>query len=395
MASILLKPGREKSVLRRHPWVFSGAVGRVKGNPAPGDWVSVLDSRGRFLAWGTYSPGSQIRVRLWAWDEGALLTPDLLRERIQAAYARRQAWIDPQATDAYRVVFGESDGLPGLIVDRYADTLVVQFLSVGVDRWREVIADLLFDLPGVKRVYERSDAEVRRLEGLEPRVGLLRGEDLSERLQIRESGLSFWVDVRQGHKTGFYLDQRPNRRLAGRLAAGRRVLNAFAYTGGFAVYALAGGAANVVNVEASASALALGQENLALNRLPAERTEWIQGDVFQVLREFHRRGRRFDLVILDPPKFAATASQVPRAARGYKDINRLAFLLLEPGGVLMTFSCSGGLDAALFQKIVADAALDAGVEARIVARLTQGPDHPVLLSYPEAAYLKGLVVTVG
>lgn len=395
MASVFLKPGREKSVLRRHPWVFSGAVARVKGHPAPGDWVAVLDHRGRFLAWGTYSPRSQIRVRLWAWEESVLLTEELLRQRILAAHARRQRWLDAQATDAYRVVFGEADGLPGLIVDRYADTAVVQFLSVGVDRWREIVAKILLDLPGMRRVYERSDVEVRRLEGLEPRAGLLRGEEPPERLRIREHGLAFWVDVRRGHKTGFYLDQRPNRQLVRRLARGKRVLNAFAYTGGFAVYALAGGAASVLSIDTSAAALALGRENLALNDLPADRASWLEGDVFQVLREFHRQGRQFDLIVLDPPKFAATASQVPRAARGYKDINWLAFLLLAPGGVLVTFSCSGGLDAALFQKIVADAALDAGVEGRIVARLTQGEDHPVLLAYPESAYLKGLVVTVG
>ncbi len=395
MASVILKPGREKAVLRRHPWVFSGAVQKVKGHPGPGDWVSVLDSRGRFLAWGTYSPRSQIRVRLWAWEEGALLTPGLLRQRLHAAYARRQAWLDPEHTNAYRVVFGEADGLPGLIVDRYADTAVVQFLSVGVERWRETLADLILELPGIARVYERSDSEVRHLEGLEPRQGPLRGEAPPDRLRIRENGLAFWVDVQHGHKTGFYLDQRPNRQFVRTLAAGRRVLNAFAYTGGFAVYALAGGAASVLSVDTSADALALGRENVALNALPDERALWLEGDVFAVLRDFHRRGERFDLIILDPPKFAATAAQVPRAARGYKDINRLAFLLLEPGGVLVTFSCSGGVDAALFQKIVADAALDAGVEGRIVARLTQGPDHPVALPYPEAAYLKGLVVTVG
>ena len=395
MASILLKPGREKSVRRRHPWVFSGAVARVKGHPAPGDWVAVLDHQGRFLAWGTYSPRSQIRVRLWAWEEDALLSADLLRQRLRAAYERRQRWLDTQATDAYRVVFGESDGLPGLIVDRYADTAVVQFLSVGVDRWRETIADLLLDLPGIRRVYERSDVDVRRLEGLEPRVGPLRGDEPPDRLRIREQGLAFWVDVRRGHKTGFYLDQRPNRQVVRRLAAGKRVLNAFSYTGGFAVYALAGGASAVLSIDTSVEALALGRENVALNGLPADRATWLEGDVFQVLRDFYRAGRQFDLIVLDPPKFAATASQVPRAARGYKDINRLALLLLAPGGVLLTFSCSGGLDAALFQKIVADAALDAGVDGRIVARLTQGEDHPVLLSYPEAAYLKGLLVTVG
>lgn len=394
MASVILKLGREKSVLRRHPWVFSGAVARVKGNPAPGEWVSVLDAGGRFLAWGTYSPHSQIRVRLWAWEERDFLTPEWLRERIHRAAARRTPWIDPEQTNAYRLVFGEADGLPGLIADRYADTVVVQLLHVGLEPWREVIAEALAALPGVRCVYERSDVEVRALEGLDPRVGPLRGEEPPERLRIRENGLHFWVDVRRGHKTGFYLDQRLNRQVVRGLAAGRRVLNAFAYTGAFAVYALAGGAESVLSVDTSAEALALGREQIELNGLPAERAAWLEGDVFEVLRAFHAEGRRFDLIILDPPKFAPTASQVQRAARGYKDINRLAFLLLEPGGLLVTFSCSGGVDAALFQKIVADAALDAGVEARIVQRLFQGPDHPVALPYPEAAYLKGLVVAV-
>jgi len=393
MPTLILKPQREKALLRRHPWVFSGAVAKVKGNPAAGDTVVIADHRGQFLAWGAYSPTSRIRARVWSWRESDLIGPDFFRSRVQAAVARRAPWLDA-ATNAYRLVFAEADGLPGVIADRYADTVVVQFLSAGAEAWREAIADALLEATGAARLYERSDAEVRRLEGLPPRVGVLRGDAPPERLQITEHGHAFWVDVRRGHKTGFYLDQRENRAWVGAHAAGKRVLNAFAYTGGFAVYALAGGATEVLSVDTSADALALVQQHIAHNGLPAARSQTIQDDVFHLLRKFHAEGQRFDMVILDPPKFAPTAAQVPKAARGYKDINRLAFHLLAPGGLLVTFSCSGGLDAALFQKIVADAAVDAGVEARIVARLAQGPDHPVALNYPESAYLKGLVVTV-
>ncbi len=374
--------------------MFSGAVAKVKGNPAAGDTVVIADNNGRFLAWAAYSPASRIRARVWSWKESDLIGLTFLRGRVRAAVARRAPWVSAN-TDACRLVFAEADGVPGVVADRYGDTVVVQFLSAGAEAWREAIADALLEISGAVRLYERSDAEVRRLEGLPPRVGALRGDEPPERLRIAENGLAFWVDVRRGHKTGFYLDQRENRVWVGAHAAGRRVLNAFAYTGGFAVYALAGGAAEVVSVDTSAEALALAQENIALNGLPAAKAAFVQDDVFHLLRKYHSEGQKFDMVILDPPKFAPTAAQVKRAARGYKDINRLAFHLLPPGGLLVTFSCSGGLDAALFQKIVADAAVDAGVEARIVARLAQGPDHPVALNYPESAYLKGLVVEVG
>ncbi len=394
MPTLILKPGREKALLRRHPWVFSGAVAKVKGNPASGDTVAIADHRGQFLAWASYSPQSRIRARVWSWREGEVIGPDFFHRRVGAALARRASWLGAD-TDAYRLVFAEADGLPGVIADRYGETVVVQFLSAGAEVWREAITDALQEATGAARVYERSDAEVRRLEGLPPRVGVLRGDEPPDLIRIAENGRAFWVDVRRGHKTGFYLDQRGNRAWVGAHAAGRRVLNAFAYTGGFAVYALAGGASEVVSVDTSAEALALARENIALNGLPAGRAAFLQEDVFHLLRKLHSTGEKFDMVILDPPKFAPTAAQVPRAARGYKDINRLAFHLLPPGGLLVTFSCSGGLDAALFQKIVADAAVDAGVEARIVARLTQGVDHPVALNYPESAYLKGLVVVVG
>jgi len=394
MSTLVLRPGREKSLLRRHPWVFSGAIAKVKGNPASGDTVAIADNGGRFLAWAAYSPKSRIRARVWSWREDEVITPDFLRGRIRSAVNRRNSWVNADTT-AYRLVFAEADGVPGLIADRYGDTVVVQFLSAGAEAWRDALADALLAETGAQRLYERSDAEVRRLEGLPARVGVLRGDEPPERLQISENGLAFWVDVRRGHKTGFYIDQRENRAWVGAHAAGKRVLNAFAYTGGFAVYALAGGATEVVSVDTSAEALALARENIALNGLPMEKAAFVQDDVFHLLRKYHSEGQKFDMVILDPPKFAPTAAQVKRAARGYKDINRLAFHLLPSGGLLVTFSCSGGLDAALFQKIVADAAVDAGVEARIVARLAQGPDHPVALNYPESAYLKGLVVQVG
>ncbi len=393
MASLLLKPGREKALLRRHPWVFAGAVAQVKGRPAAGETVAVLTAQGRFLAQAAYSPRSQIRARVWTFREDEVIGPDWFRRRLEQARKRREGLIGPDTT-AYRMVFGESDGLPGLIVDRYEDTLVVQFLSAGAEYWRETLVDLLAAWPEVRHIYERSDTEARRLEGLEPRTGPLHGHP-PERVRYRENGLTFVADIFRGHKTGAYLDQRENRKVVRTLARGRRVLDVFAYTGGFTVHALAGGAASVVAVDASDEALRLARENVAGNGFDPHGVAWVQGNAFEVLREMVREGRTFDLVVLDPPKFAFRADQVPRAARGYKDINRLGFLLLNPGGYLVTFSCSGHVEAGLFQKIVADAALDAGRWGQVVRRLFQGPDHPVALPYPEAAYLKGLVVRVG
>jgi 23S rRNA (cytosine1962-C5)-methyltransferase len=381
-------------VLRRHPWVFSGAVAHVSGAPADGDTVEIRAANEDFLAWGAYSGRSQIRARLWSWEQGTTIDASFFRRRISEALEARRVMGLEADTDALRLVHAESDGLPGLVVDRYGDTLVVQFLSWGAERWRETIVELLAELSGMARIYERSDVSVRALEGLPQRKGLLGGEPLPKRVRIREHGLSFWADLAEGHKTGFYLDQRANRQRLGACAAGREVLDCFSYTGGFSVAALAGGAASVLAVDASASALALGRANLVLNGLPTERSEFMEGDVFQVLREFRDRGRFFDLIVLDPPKFAPTAAQAGRAARGYKDINLLAFKLLRPGGLLFTFSCSGGVGQALFQKIVAGAALDAGVDAQILERLRQGADHPVALNFPEGEYLKGLLLRV-
>ncbi len=389
---LTLKPSREKALLRRHPWIFSGAVARVEGDPPPGATVEVLSTHGDWLASAAYSPSSQIRARIWSFDPAQTVDAGFIRQRLEAAIRARDAY--RQESNALRLVHAESDGLPGLVVDQYSDTLVAQFLSAGAEFWKDAIADEVLRITGGKQLYERSDAEVRSLEGLESVDGWLRG-DGEPQLTVDENGLQFQVDLAGGHKTGFYLDQRRNRLRVRQLAAGREVLDCFAYTGGFAVNALVGEAAAVTLVEESAGALALAEGNAALNRLPAERMELIEADVFSQLRSFRDERRSFDMIILDPPKFAPTRAQVERAARGYKDINLLAFKLLRPGGLLVTFSCSGGVDAALFQKIVAGAALDAGVDARILDRMSQAPDHPVGLHFPEGEYLKGLVCQVG
>ncbi|GAB4580392.1 MAG: class I SAM-dependent methyltransferase [Anaerolineales bacterium] len=387
---LALKPGREKSVNHHHPWLFSGAIARVEGHPAPGETVRVAASTGEILALAAYSPASSIRARIWTWNPNEDIHANFFRARIARAMLTRQGYATPRG--ACRLIHGESDGLPGLIVDRYADTMVMQCLSWGAEFWRETFAPLLAELPGVVRVFERSDADVRQLEGLAPRVGPVLGDAPPAVIEIEENGLSFGVDVVRGHKTGFYLDQRANRQLVREKAAGREVLNCFAYTGAFTVYALAGGATSVLSIDSSAEALAQGRDNLTRNGLSPDQAIWLEGDVFRELRTFRDRARAFDLIILDPPKFAATAAQAERAARGYKDINLLAFKLLRPGGLLFTFSCSGGVSAEFFEKIVAGAALDAGVEAQIIGRMNQGADHPVALHFPEGTYLKGLVV---
>ncbi len=352
--------------------------------------MDLLSFDGDFLARAAFSPTSQIRARVWTFEDEAI-DADFFRRRIRAAIRSRALWRFSSVSDAFRLIHAESDGLPGLVVDRYGDTLVLQSLTAGCEAWKETLADLLLEETGLQTIYERSDADVRELEGLPPVIGPLRGALPPMPLVIHEHGLKFSVNLAGGHKTGFYLDQRQNRLRVRQLSEGREVLDCFCYTGGFALNALAGGARSVTAVDASAEALALGRQNASLNGQQAARLEWIEADVFQVLRRFRDEGRSFDLIVLDPPKFAPTAAQAEKAARGYKDINRLAFLLLRPGGLLVTFSCSGGVDAALFQKIVASAALDAGVQAQIVETLTQAPDHPVALHFPEGAYLKGLV----
>lgn len=395
MNKLILKKGREKAILRHHPWIFSGAIKAIEGHPDLGETIAVYDAHGQFLAWAAYSPNSQIRARIWTWDETQAIDQDFFRDRITAALKLRESLINPEKTNAYRLIHAESDLLPGLIVDRYDKALVVQILSAGIERWREDIVDILVDLIHPECIYERSDVAVRELEGLKERTGILFGELSQQPMKIKENDLNFWVDLATGQKTGFYLDQRDSRQFCRGIAQEKTVLNCFAFTGGFSIYALAGGAQSVLSIDSSEEALALARENIALNNLPQEKCDWIVGDVFEELRLLRDQGRQFDLVILDPPKFAPTASQAQKAARGYKDINLYGFKLLKPGGILLTFSCSGGIDAAFFQKIVADAALDAEVDAKILYRLGQSPDHPTHLAFPEGTYLKGLVVRVG
>jgi len=392
MSALVLKPGREKSLKRRHPWIFSGAIGRVAGKPGAGDTVEVKSAEGAVLALAAYSPDSQIRARVWSFDAGAAIDAEFFKARIARSLARRAGLAAAKHTNALRLVHGESDGLPGLVVDRYDDVLVAQFLSAGAERWRETLLDALAEATSCEAVFERSDAEVRKLEGLAPRVGFARGNRAARRCPIVEYGLNFRVDVEQGQKTGFFLDQRENRQRVRSLAAGREVLDGFSYTGGFAIAALAGGARRVLAVESSAPALEVARDNLAANALDAARVEFVKADVFAHLRLLRDQGARFGLVVLDPPKFAPTAAQARNAARAYKDVNLLAFKLLAPGGLLATFSCSGGVSAELFQSIIAGAALDAGAEASIIERFHAAADHPVALEFPEADYLKGLLV---
>jgi 23S rRNA (cytosine1962-C5)-methyltransferase len=390
MSSIVLKPGREKSLLRRHPWIFSGAVHHADESIASGQTVNVLSSAWQFLARASYSPTSQIRARAWTFEDEPV-DREFFRKRIRSAIQSRDTRNVKLDTDAYRLIYAESDNLPGLIVDRYGDVLVLQSLTAGSEFWKETLADLLLEETGLSTIYERSDADVRELEGLPPTTGILRGTNPQLLITSIEHSLKFNINLQSGHKTGFYLDQRENRLRVRELAKDKDILDCFCYTGGFTVNGLAGGAKSVLSIDSSADALALAKENVALNDLPLEKTNFIEGDVFQVLRRFRDENRSFDMIILDPPKFAPTAAQAERAARGYKDINLLAFKLLRPGGMLVTFSCSGGIDAGLFQKILAGSALDAGVDAQILEHLSQAADHPVALHFPEGAYLKGLI----
>ena len=391
MHKLILKPGREKSLKRRHPWIFSGAVAKLEGAAQAGDTIEVRSHAGELLALAAYSPHSQIRARTWSWGVCDIDATFFAKCVEDAALARAALSID-RVSDALRLVHAEADGLPGVVADRYGDTVVVQLLSAGADRWRDAIADALCALPGIARVWERSDADARELEGLEPRSGLLRGKPLPGAPVIVEHGLKFKVEIDAGHKTGFYLDQRDNRLLLRTLAAGKDVLDCFSYTGGFAINALHGGAQSVMAIDSSGLALEMARANSQLNGVDG--VEWVEGDVFQMLRRLRDQGRTFDLIVLDPPKFAQTAAHAEKAASAYKDINLFAFKMLRPGGFLMTFSCSGGVSADLFQKIVAGAALDAGVDARIEAWLHAAPDHPVALNFPESEYLKGLLCRV-
>ena len=395
MKVVRVRAGKERSLLRRHPWVFEGSI--AGGKADSGETVRVESSDGRFLAWAAYSPQSSIRLRAWSFDEHERIDAEFFVRRIAAAIAMRHRLA--VASDGVRLVHGEADGLPGLVVDRYGDTLVAQFLAAGVERWKSAIADALLEKTGAARLYERSDTSARNREGLPAATGWLRGgagdAEPSTELEIREHGWRFALDIANGHKTGFYLDQRDNRRFFAELVRHfgvERVLNCYCYSGGFSVAALAGGAQHVLAVDSSAPALARAEANVAANGFDASRHEVACADVNAQLRALLQDRRSFDAIVLDPPKLAPTVAHAERAARAYKDINRLALTLLAPGGLLFTFSCSGGIDVDLFHKIVAGAGIDAGVDGFVHARLAAAPDHPMTIEFPEGEYLKGLAI---
>ena len=394
MKTIKLRDGKERSLQRRHPWVFEGSV--ASGKADPGETVRVVSHASEFLAWAAFSPVSKIRLRAWSFIEADRIDAALVARRIEQAIAMRARL--PIDSDGVRLIHGEADGLPGLVVDRYGDVLVAQFHAVGVERWKSVIVEQLLRATGLDRLYERSDSNSRVLEGLESRTGWLHGDGTTE-LTITEHGLRYGVDIAAGHKTGFYLDQRDSRlrfMQTVRHFGFERVLNCYAYTGGFSVAALAGGAVHVTSVDSSAPALQRAAQNVALNfeqrDFEAARHSVLDADVNQTLRKLREEGAHFDAIVLDPPKFAPTVAHAERAARAYKDINRLAVGLLAPGGMLFTFSCSGGIPADLFHKIVAGAGLDAGVDGYVHARLGAAPDHPMTVTFPEGDYLKGLAI---
>jgi len=393
---VVLKPGREKPVRQRHPWIFSGAISAIAPAAADGEIVDVRDAQGAFLARGYLNRRSQIQVRLLTWDAAERIDADFWQRRVRAALALRAALPEVQGCTALRLVNAESDFLPGLTVDRFGDFLVLQAGTLAIDRRKQELAELLLAETGARGVIERSDMAVRRLEGLASVSGRLAGSEPDGMIEVIEDGLHFHVDLLRGQKTGFYTDQRTNRRRVAPYCPGQRVLNAFSYTGAFAVHALRAGAAHVTNIDSSVEVLTLAESNLRRNGFdPDAIAENIAGDVFTVLRDWEAETDRvYDVVILDPPKFAQNQAAVERALRGYKEINRLALRRLRPGGILATFSCSGLVSSDLFQKVVFGAAIDAGRPVQVLESLRQSADHPVALNFPEGEYLKGLIVRV-
>ena len=405
MEKVRLKAKRDRSVRLRHPWIFSGAIEPVAESVAAGETVEIVDAAGATLGYGSYAPASQIRVRMLSFDPQTVPDEKFIEGRVAAAVGRRADFFANAYTNAVRLVNAENDGLPGVVADYYAGWVVCQFTSAGAERWKPTIAAALMKFaPFCQGVSERTDVDVREKEGLKSckveglkgcpggGFGVLTGEEPPEFVEIFEGNVKFLVDVRRGHKTGFYIDQRDARQTVGSLANGADVLNCFSYTGGFGLFARACGAQSVTQVDISKGALELAKRNEALVHLCGTKTEYVEADVFKYLRSCRDAGRQFDLIVLDPPKFASVKSQVMKAARGYKDINLLAMKLLKPNGVLATFSCSGAMSTELFDKVLAEAALDAGRDFQMLARTRQGADHPVALNFPEGLYLKGLIL---
>lgn len=394
MASVKLKSSRDKIIQHKHPWIFSGAIDSVSGNPSNGEVVEIINSSGVLAGRGSYSSASQIKVRVLSFDPNEIINDNFVQNKILNSIELRNQFINPETTDACRLVNAENDGLPGVIVDKYGDYLVCQFLSAGAEYLKDKIIEILIDVTKSKSIYERSDADIRIKENLQQVTGTLFGKEPDDLVEIKENGIKFFVDIKAGHKTGFYLDQSENRKIFSGFAKEKNVLNCFSYTGAFSVYALKAGAKSVVNVETSGSANEIALKNIRLNNLDENKIEFVNDDVFKVLRKFRDEGKSFDVIILDPPKFAENAAQVDKAARAYKDINLLAIKLLNKNGLLFTFSCSGHITPELFQKIIAGASTDSARQVKIIKQLAQSPDHPVALNFPEGLYLKGLVCNV-
>lgn len=395
-ADVILKQGRDRPVRNRHPWIFSGAIEHVKGHPQPGDIVNIVGADGDWLAAGYYNPKSQIVARILTWNSAETIDETFWRGKLQVAIAARSFLKLEPDTTAYRIVNAEADGLPGLVADKYGDFIAVQCTTLGIDLRKQIIADTLAELMRPAGIIERSDQNARRKEGLGDSTGVIRGNAPADELVVRENTLKFAVELFKGHKTGLYLDQRENRAVVCRpeIVAGKEVLNAFCYTGGFGVYAAARGAGRIVNLDSSAPILEQAKKNITLNAGSRKEDEYAAGDAFTVMRSYADAGRKFDVVILDPPKFVQNQSDIPRAARGYKDLNRLAMLLLRPDGILATFSCSGLVGMEMFQTFVFRAAVDACRNVQILKHMEQAPDHPMLVTFPESMYLKGLLCRV-
>ncbi|AZZ98651.1 class I SAM-dependent methyltransferase [Pseudoalteromonas sp. R3] len=392
--ALYLQPGREKSLKRKHPWIFSKAIKKVKGKPALGDTVIIYSHDGQYLATAAYSPDSQIRARIWSFDQSEQIDQSFFERRLARALAAREQVIEEGQLTGFRLCAAESDGLPGITIDKFDNYLVCQLLSAGAERHKGEIVQALRTLFPECHIYERSDVDVRKKEGLEKTTGVLWGDEPEAPVVIMENGLKIEVDIKSGHKTGFYLDQRDSRAALERFSKGKSVLNCFCYTGTFGLYALRGECEEVINVDVSQPALDTAKRNVEHNELDLSRAQFVKQDVFKLLRQYREEGRQFDTIVMDPPKFAESKAQLNGACRGYKDINMLAMQLLKPGGTLLTFSCSGLMEQNLFQKVVADAALDAGKDLLIMERLNQAADHPIAGCYPEGFYLKGLICKV-
>lgn len=393
MIDIILKKGKEKAAILRHPWIFSGALDKIKSKPANGEIVAVWSASQEFLAYGYFNDQSRVALRLLEWDQEVTIDEAWYTQKLEKAIASRAHLLN-ENTNTCRLVFSEADFLPGLIVDKYADYLAVQILSAGIESVKETIINILRSILNPKGIFDKSDAGARKHENLEPEQGLLWGEEPPEFIEVKENGVTYHINIADGQKSGFYCDQRDNREILAAYTQGKNVLDCFCYSGGFTLNSLRAGAAHVTSVDSSALAIETLKHNLSLNGFSDALQTSFQSDVNKQLRVFKEENRKFDVIVLDPPKYAPSRSALDRAARAYKDLNRLGMLLLEPGGVLATYSCSGAVDMETFKQIIAWAALDAGREVQIIKQFHQPEDHPIRMSFPEGEYLKGLLLRV-